>query len=949
MKKNIKILTLSALSLLSAGTVAAVVSCGGGKTSSGTTDSITTVDPEKANPHAETNKVLSNILNPQKSTVKGLGNLDKLAKNRIYKREINAEFKPAGLPWDMSSSYGSFQIPLKDATTSRLLMVENYGEAAIATNSTTSAEGLVVTNKYVLRPAVWKYKLDLADALILVDASGKETVYESDAVDHLEEQPDAKGYFANPYVRLLSKDPKSINSKEFNEALKTTKNIKFRMRKDVVWSTYDGKDSGTRVVADDIYIGYMRSQLYGQEFRRENGGSKEQDAASKKLVDYPGWLAEGRTYANEYLLGLYGVDASKVKARDQFVSTKDNREYVTFQGTEGQVQKWDLFLNNVTDSYEWVAAPSQYIKKGYGDAKGLQSDKANVDFNSVHAELQKTKGLVKDAGYYWYGMTTKNTLFAGKFLGQPFNGTQRYWSAKLNKNYWDKEYAEDPKSLLELQEWYQQTAADAKQFASNEFNAYRSGDVSVISFSRQEPANQDLIKRDPVNFGLTYIQDKNTSSYTNRSGWALVPRPAVNEKLANAQPMINEVAAKLLFNVDDLSKMAKGTEKNLLEYTAAGRGRAFRTLLSLATNWAGFATQITTGIPTRPWNFGYATEAKINGKDQESAKYKTPRDALEVINNYFAVDETGKKVKLGSYANNDELDLRKSEETAVNAGANDKLKSAAFAEVKAEMKKLLDKFYEENKQFAGKNVEITFPARFLAVDQKFENAANLLLSRVYGELDPRLKFTFTKINNRDDFDVKWQSGKTAFNLLGWGYDYEGLGGGFDASSWQSELFATFALIATKPDVEAKFAAYPAMVRAAKALQTELKGKKLSVPFEKWYTLDQADMDNLGHALGRNKIDEKTGKLVDLTKEDEKLYDKEDGYFLSAQFWLKYQISNTNDELIQLAKEIGNFYGVSLNQSHTSLSELFTEVVVNPNYVRPVAYDRFTSYADYKVV
>ncbi|ADE19796.1 OppA family ABC transporter substrate-binding lipoprotein [Mycoplasma crocodyli] len=931
-----KVLLYSTLSIGStASVVAATISCGPTSVESENFDS------SKGNPEREKNKVLNNILNPVKKVEKGSGTLNKLASAHTFRRNINSEYKASGLPFDLSYSYGGNQLPLADATTGRLVTIENKGEALIKEEVKATPTGNE-EKRYVLRPAVWKYRLELADAIVVTKKDGTKVTFDSDEVDALKEQPNEQGFFESPYVVLTSQNAKSINSKAFEEALKDAKQVDFRMRKNVTWSNYKGEATTHKLTANDFYVGYLRTYSYSTAFRRANGGSKEMDERSRQLVAGDNsWASDKQTYGNEYLMGLYGVDSKLVRDKGKFVTKEGDNEFVSFyqKGTENV--RWDLMIKNLTDSYEWVPAPSEYIEKGYGDnANGLKTVNTTADLNAIHLEISKAKDIAKLTGYYWYGTTFENTLYLGKYVGQKFDPTLKAESVILNKNYWDKTFVNDPTRLQVIQQIYEQKPVDGKQFNQTLFNLYKSGDTSLLPYSQLEPAVQDTIKKEAKLFGLTYSQEKNTSSFTLRGMWSLSPDAAVGGR-EQKPASLNTTAAKLLFGQADLTKLAKGEVDNVFDTSAAGTGRTFRQLLSAAVNWSHYANEISTGVQQKPWNWGFATDAKIGGSNQETTAHKTLRSALDELNKYFVTGLDGNKITLGKYGT--DLNLKISEDAALNAGANDKIKSAAFAELKAEMKKLLDKFFTDNPTLP-KTIQFDVPARYVNTDDKYYNTTVLVLDQVFKQLDPRIDAKFIKVANGDELRDKWLNGRVAFKLMGWGYDYDGLGSGLDGMSWQPLMLPLLSKINSAHD---KFKAFPEMVKTAKELDEFLKeeGNKPTIPFADWHTLQPKDLEELAEHLGSYTYDK--------TKGFEEIKDKTklglDGGSLSAKFWINFQTKHTNEELLKLVNEIGNMYGVSFAASNSVQAELFRPTVSNPNYVYPVAYDNHFSFGDVTVV
>lgn len=147
-------------------------------------------------------------------------------------------------------------------------------------------------------------------------------------------------------------------------------------------------------------------------------------------------------------------------------------------------------------------------------------------------------------------------------------------------------------------------------------------------------------------------------------------------------------------------------------------------------------------------------------------------------------------------------------------------------------------------------------------------------------------------------------------------------------------------------------AYPTLVKAADKLKVFLETNKetikLSIPIEKWSKLTSKDLRNLNDYLAHKVIDsEKTTDTNIVLKDIDTKTDKTEyisAGLLSAQYLLWLNTDSTHglkkDELVKFTNELTNISGLLPNPFYTSLSESFSDRLVNPNYIFPS-----TPYAD----
>ncbi|QGZ97598.1 hypothetical protein GE118_02155 [Mycoplasma sp. NEAQ87857] len=902
------------------------------------------------------------------------------AKSRYFINDYNSTYSAPVFLYDTSIVSGSKNDPFKDTATADLFQREHKGRSIIKNfiTSIDSTKGTYKEEHYVTKPSFWRYKLELADAIIVTVKENdqlKEYTFDQDDA-WLVERPKTKEItyyidgktkkteeikvYSNTSVQRRSSNPRSINSDEFDKKLKDAINVKFRIRKNGFWTNSNGEATKYHIKAKDFAIGYLRTKMYDTDYRDSHGGSKNLDDLIRKIFISPGNNFTPKSkYGNEYLFNLFNVSSDKLASVKDAVEYADGNEYfVAHKKNEKEETDWKAFLENIITSYTVQPAPSEYIEEqniNNNVPLWAQTQLSPAELNNIKDQISSNAlGLARQSGVYWYGFDIKSTLFAGKYYGVDYNTDTLSIETRLNTNYWDTKFTSDPQTILKFINKYQNRSQDAAAYAAQSFNLYIAGLSSSVAFGNLSEQNIAKVKLNPEKYGLTQRQSLNKSSLTSKIVWSLTP-----SKNKDANTFYNDAFAKLFWGTDAQS-LRDGTAKNTVIHASSGIANEFRSILTSSLNWQQLAAQINSPREVLPWISGFAPDSRINGDDKDTSLPKdkwTPRGNWDFLNSTFVVDaKTGERIDFGKNSDGKDIGtLLKPQDTNVNGlPAEEEVRTVAFKVLKAKMKQLLDDFYAQNPELQGQKISATLYYRYTNYSDKQVNAYNLAV-RSWNALDDRLDFKLKKPDNTKDFLSYYLNSSIPIALVGWGYDYDGIGSGFDGYSWSANLMNILVSIWNDEkyrDYMAK--AYPEIKRASDLLKTFTSNPDVNYRFSidpsKWGELTSAEINDLSDLLGAKKFE--NGKLVNLDQATMNLPDNEKyqtGGTISSRFWLFYTDQSNKKQIIDLAQEFTNMLGNSLNPTISISQSPFVNVIVNPNYIIPSNLSDYADLTQYRVV
>nr|WP_232510586.1 hypothetical protein [Mesomycoplasma dispar] len=799
-------------------------------------------------------------------------------------------------------------------------------------------------------------------AILLVDQDGTEHLFDSDdhEIGYLEKGQKAKSLV----IQLGSNNKKSINSDFFKKTLESAKKMQFFLKDNIPWVDYLGNPSGFYVKPEDYFYGFRASRLSEPAYRARFGGSLEIDKmAQEKIPNFdPKSSYFTNTISNFYLLDLFGLDTANFDKEDKYIQEYQG-SFSDYKGKkalsfEKGTTKDKVFLSGFFDKIVLAGMlrpiPSDFINKRN---KETATEKDGI--------LQGRFGETGDAlkfGAYWYGEDFKKDML----FNSPYTITvwdQHLQSWKINKHYprtdWQKIL---PYTFKKINFNYSKYSSPSA-FESSKFNSYREGTLMTVGFDSLNESQKNLVAADQKKYGWTLQRAETKNSLHKWYYSLLVPgslkqefRPETGVNFDENYYGFNNNFAKLNYGVS-LSELASGKAK-VIENLVSGPSLEFRQIIANAFNL--YTTSQTISSQALAWYNFIAPDNKINS----SPTSKTARDYYKEANTIKLVDSEGKVY----YQKDPETEKQQNFANVNNA--QKQFQTSNFEVLKARMKKLLDKFYADNKLSASEKVSWTSHSFYTNTPQRsiaaIEEAAKAIES-----LDPRLEikliWPITDLKKRINYLLTKTGG---LDYGGWVYDYNGIGSVLDGRIQKNGIgYALLSAIYAKGENSEIAKSYPQIYKyavAAKKHFDKYAQKGYIRKFEEWkdatnspdFGADDQHMspDLINFFIGSvietqdpknpGKKIKKWKSFVDVLNEKNQTKGEEivfDFYAESAIFNLSYQEENNDQDLIQLSSELSSLLSpglVDLLQVSSSTPYVFLQ---NPNIIAPRASDTYGDY------
>lgn len=915
--------------------------------------------------------------------------------------EFNAVNREPIFDADTSNSYGQYINSLPATYT---------GSELVRKQALTQTKTITITEKdtkktttYLVKPTFAKYRLELAEAIVLTEkGTNKQYVFDSDEIPSESEYPqptktvtDEKGNEYKVYektnVFVKTKGDKnvvsrSINSAFFLDKLANASKLQFVIRKGVKWVDHDGKDTGYEVKAKDFWYSWLRTYSRNLDYRLSTGGSKELDEAlkSKLAEENSPVYGEQWSFGNIYTYALFGIDANKLFEKDKFiqkVSAEGNlkdREAITFESITGKEKDANIssFFESqfASGTYDFMPAPSDYIDalNAKNEQVVLKSNGNALSKSETEAYRNALNSMDKESlqykiGQYWYGTSAKSTLYSGYYYNKGIENQIQ----KLPKNtlYWDKKWVEDDSTIKTIVFNFQSKAVEPALYNQTAFRKYSQGTISQIGFSSLTEPQKKEVSSEPEKFGLKLNERLNVQT----SIFGFVRTPFISSKLGKNYKF-NENFAKLVYgsSLADLDSGKADTSESYL----FGKGLSFRTLLYAAVNWDTYAAQASSGQATH-WLAKVPEGSNLGGSDQGTANLNTVVDFRDQANSLFAIDKDGNKVDFGKELGKELSPSENAKASETESSISEKMKSAGFKVLQTKMKELLDQFFKEQNITDPEKQTIEFEVgfRYLNAPQLYINAWEKV-KNVFSELDPRIKVTVKSFDDPRDpnFDAYRFDGLTGENLLAWSADYNGVASTYDGLSWGAALVPTLVKVAHQTgDQKTKFKqAFPEIAKLADKLLEYAKTNKpnLSLDFDKIDQIDNRYLNsNLPAILAAYKLEQDTNtkkyviakKTVkgskpkpiefDFGKDSSgKSIEPTDLYQWSAIFWANTFKNFKNDEISKIVEEFTTFVTLGYASDVFVGRDKFVKTLINKHYVSPtIAGSAVDSYQDWRII
>ncbi|MBG0730570.1 OppA family ABC transporter substrate-binding lipoprotein [Mycoplasma sp. 'Moose RK'] len=809
-----------------------------------------------------------------------------------------------------------------------------------------------IFNYKIVEPT-YRYKaLVNAKAILVTKNDGSEAVFDND--EHEEGYLKQGENTQQLIIDLSSKNPKSINSKKFTEELNDAKKVQIFLKENVKWVDYQGNPTKFDVTPRDYWYGFRFQRLGDPDYRHQNGATEEIDKeASEKIPNFdPKSTYFSNTVINFYLLDLFGFDVSDFDNEDKYIQTYSG-ENTDFSGKKAiTLQKGDkkekaffsAFFSQIITNGILRPAPSGFIDERVKKEAKMKDGKLVGAFGETGDALK--------FGYYWYTKDFKND----QLYNSPY--TQTHWdryrqSWKINKYYPRTGWQESlPYIFTKINNFYSKYNSPS-DFANSQFNSYREGTIMGVSFNSLNDSQKNLVASDQAKFGWELSRQISKNSLEKWYYSLLVPgslkqkfSPETGVSFNENYYAFNDNFSKLNYGVSR-KELASGGAK-IIDYISSGVGLEFRQIIANA--WNLYTTAQAGNLDALAWYNFVAPDNKINSV----ATSKTPRDYYKIANTIKLVDQNGKV-----YYQKDPESERKQNFANVKS-AKLQFQAPEFAVLKAKMKAILDKFYAENKISASEKVSWTSHSFYINTNSKWiaaiTNAAEAIKS-----LDPRLEFKLnwpiTDQARRKNYLFTRTGG---LDYGGWGYDYDGIGSGFDGRIQRNGVgYAILSSIFARGENSEIAKSYPQTFKYAKAIKDYFEAfaqKGLIRTFESWKDApnapdfgadDQNQKPNLINFFIGSVVESddpkkpgqkiKTWKsFVDQQKEKKSTESHEDFDFYShsATFNLKYQETTPEKDLVELSAELTSLLTPGITDLLVIPSTTPFATLVNPNIIDP---------------
>ncbi|MGL4183568.1 MAG: OppA family ABC transporter substrate-binding lipoprotein [Metamycoplasmataceae bacterium] len=676
-----------------------------------------------------------------------------------------------GYFFDNTASYGTTSSKTVDSIlTSSFLKVETTGETEFEKNS----NGDLVVSK----PSVERYVFAIAKEVILEykdPTTGAITtrVFNSDEAEIIPPNPSKL-----PTVTLESNNINSINSREFEEALKQKNliSLSFSVDESKKWVNSSLEETQYNIDVNDFYYSYMRTKLFDTKYRQANGGDKKLDTYFQKLTSTVKRFAEKDRYPNEYLFDVFNVDSKALIDQNKTIRTikvgQVDKKVFSFHAIQGKDASWnDLIAKTVVNSNLLTAAPSQFIEQKLANNNALNTIKLGNETLEITGEARKF-------GIYTYGATRDDVIYAAAYI--PTSASENRITFTKNKFFSNDEYVNNQETLKEIILEYSNVTDDVT-FQNQAFSSFQNKVLSEINYSSLLPQQKEQIWGADGNQykenGLLFTKILNQTKSVGRTLLVSNISPIVDadpvkqkqqrDAVRNAN-WINDEYAKIFYGYD-LETLWDGKVSTTETYFS-GTGLKLREYLLSAINWITYINNASSGTKVF-WANHAAENAPFSPNSSNPEIRKSPLDFYDEVNSVGYWDTTTNGFK---YVTPKEM-----YDHFINNNSNfEQYKSPAFDKVKVLVKELLDKEgITIDKPIKWK---IIYP--YVATTETIETRQLDELIRIIKALDPRLQPEKFLPNDRNQMVNAITTADSIQKFWGWGYDYAGIGSFLDGIS-----------------------------------------------------------------------------------------------------------------------------------------------------------------------
>ncbi len=837
------------------------------------------------------------------------GDLKNIADKKEYLIRSSEPLTLGGYHFDSSATYGPASTKTPESLmASNLVREKTIGETKFVKDSS--------GKNVVSQSSTSKLTFELAQELILTfkkndnSAEGnpqEQVIFNNDDAEknasiRLVEKPET--------IALRSDNKKSINSDYFDSILLGKANfingelvpdvngsysiegIGFTVRDDISWVDHNGNETKYKINVRDFYYSYMRTWLFDTKYRRSNGGSETLDQYFIELTSTTTRFTNEKEYPNDYLLGLFGVDAVSLRDESKTIKqvdidgvSKQMFSVTSLSGAENPNFS-SLFKKSFLNSFLLSAAPSQFIDE-------LVAKNQGTVYPTSLEKGEKITGDANKFGIYIYGQRRNDNLFASAYV--PVSAEENRIIFKKNIYFANKEFLAETDTLERI--IFEHSSSPT--FNDQLFNNFFEGTVSEMpynSLTQQQKikifgleGNDEFASEK----GLLQIKQLNKAQLVQRTLLTTDPRKFGANETGNYY--FNESYANVMYG-STIEQLKSGTAKTT-ESFFNGAGFELRTLLNASINWFTFINNSTKGLK-QLWLNRTAPNAMYS-----SSVDSTPFDNASRIND------------IGYFKNGEKITITEAEMKKTfldnSSSIDEQYKNKGFADIKVLVGKLLTK--------AG--ITASNPLEWQIVYPHADASSNKIkidqldmVVKTIKQLDSRLNPSIYVPNNRDEMMQAVNDNKAISDFNGWGYDYEGIGSFLDGISHGKGI----------------------SLLGAFSLYSDVKNTMLRKQSPEFAKLSDSIKKLMNPGLPKNL---KVENWIDFTNDDNNNLESKFGdYAIStelAKFFLGYQEELNKDQITNLIIELNVIAGFTM-ESDISIddSEATSLSLVLPEYLYP---------------
>ncbi|MGY5139184.1 OppA family ABC transporter substrate-binding lipoprotein [Mycoplasmopsis gallinarum] len=812
-----------------------------------------------------------------------------------------------------------------------------------------------------------KYAFELAKSITITLENGETKVYDNDNAEIINNN-------GNVYEYATSNDAKSINSAQFKIDMQNAKKIAIGVKEEIKWVNSKGEKTEYSISAKDFWYSYLRSYYTGffqRAFKEENGNYQQSslsDKYNRERLKTTSRFNGSLLFTNSQQFAINGLDMTKfiefdnesfeptrAVANNELVFEAIENENNTFDESKDFFNFFDLLL---VKSQIFSAAPSQYIN--FLNKSHQASETIEQDGQTIHVNGQS---IVNKIGLYYYGTNGwENNLYAGAYIPVKLNDNENEFNLKLNEQLFD---SQNLPTIKEIQ------ISSGINDSSLNFNNFKNGENAYLKYSSLSETEKNYINQNSTKFNLVKFKNYLKTKSIGNTAFNITPKVAWLENgelktIDYEKVAFNENYAKLVYGSTfaEINRGWRGTDFNSKTSIGAGvfenKSIAFRSLINAAINWKYIADlQNNTDL----WLTNAAPDALLGGTNQKESKYKTARDAKDIINNLMAIDKNGNLVNF--------------DDANKNSSYQNTYKSVFYDQIKPLISELLDEFYQSNSLTNEQKIKWIIYNNVLVDKNEANHYANIV--NILKELDSRIEPEFRELKTQKDINdvigaYNGGGNNSVAQYITYSYEFDTLSPYLDKITHAIGLspFALWHKFSTLEPNSPLRQAFPELVRFSETLKQRFESGQFK--YNEIYT--GGILENRPENL--NSVFKKI-EWNDLAKfnsyEERELYlrgiylnnawqnagfgglgyeyagkgiFKIDNILEQSKYARYYLTQSTNEQLVELLRELNTWrsFNIDLSKTIPTLSE--TDVLIAHKNLNPiVSFNNVTYVQDFK--